>query len=369
MTTGDGADPDEVRPRRPVTLTDVAFRAGVSQPTASRVLNGSARKPAAEIVERVRRAADELGYTPNAQAQALARATTGLLGLVVHDIADPYFSTIVSGVQRAAADRQRQVMLAVSERSPDVELRCVEAFVAHRTEAIIMVGSRWTTPAAIDAAGRLAAVLARFTDNGGRLAVIGQPVTGADAISPDNRSGAAALADALVTQQGIRDFVLLSGPAQMATADDRTVGFVTALRKHGLRPRAVIPGEFTRDGGYESARRALAEVPPPADGGICLVAVNDVMAVGAMTAVREARLRIPRDVQLTGFDDIPTLRDLSPGLTTVRLPLESMGESAVKLALGGGLPRTITVSGEVILRDSTSVSSTRNRSRRASPVS
>ena len=225
--------------RRAVTLTDVAVRAGVSQPTASRVLNGSLRKPAQHIVDAVRKAADELGYSPNAQAQALARASTGLLGLVVHDVADPYFSAIVSGVQSAAAARQRQVMLSVTMRSPDVEVRCIESFVAHRTEAIIMVGSRMTTPAAVEATGRLTSILARYTANGGRFTVIGQAVPGADAVIPDNRGGGAALANALVGE-GIRDFVLLSGPAQLTSAADRAAGFIGALRKHELKPRAVL---------------------------------------------------------------------------------------------------------------------------------
>src|SRR6476646_2990466 len=146
-------EPDgESPPRRAVTLTDVAVRAGVSQPTASRVLNGSLRKPAQHIVDAVRKAADELGYTPNAQAQALARASTGLLGLVVHDIADPYFSMVASGVQRAASARGRQMLLAVSSRDPDTELACVASFVAHRTEMIIVVGSRSTSPPALHAA-------------------------------------------------------------------------------------------------------------------------------------------------------------------------------------------------------------------------
>jgi LacI family transcriptional regulator len=356
-------EPDgESPPRRAVTLTDVAVRAGVSQPTASRVLNGSLRKPAQHIVDAVRKAADELGYSPNAQAQALARASTGLLGLVVHDVADPYFSAIVSGVQLAAAARQRQVMLSVTMRSPDVEVRCIESFVAHRTEAIIMVGSRMTTPAAVEAQGRLTSTLARYTANGGRFTVIGQAVPGADAVIPDNRGGGAALANALVGE-GIRDFVLLSGPAQLTSAADRAAGFIGALRKHELKPRAVLNGEFTRDGGYESARRAIAEFRPSADAPVCFVAGNDVMAAGAMTATRDARLRIPLDVQIAGFDDIPTLRDLSPGLTTVRLPLQSMGEIAVELALGGGEARTKSIAGEVVLRESTAWAS-RRRGRR-----
>lgn len=336
-----------------VTLTDVARRAGVSQPTASRVLNGSARKPAQRVVDAVRLAADELGYIPNAQAQALARSTTGLLGLVVHDIADPYFSTIVGGVQRSAAAHQRQVMLAATLRSPEAELASLESFAAHRVDAIIMVGSRSTEPAAVEAAARLRPVLARFTANGGRLTVIGQQVPEAGAVVPDNRGGAAALADALV-QLGLRRFIVFAGPADLVTAVDRTDGFSSALAAHGLSPISVIHGEFTRDGGFEAARQVVPDIEADAVDPVCVFAVNDVMALGAMTAFREAGLRIPQDVQVAGFDDIPTLRDHSPGLTTMRLPLDEMGRWAVELALGcERAGRKIDVPAEVVLRGST----------------
>lgn len=339
--------------RRPVTLTDVAVRAGVSQPTASRVLNGSARRSSPEIVERVRLAADELGYTPNAQAQALARASTGLLGLVVHDIADPYFSVVASGVQRAASARGRQMLLAVSSRDPDTELACVCSFVAHRTEMIIVVGSRSTSPAALAAADRLTGVADRYRRSGGRLVTIGQSIPDAYAVVPDNRGGSAALADALVTRAGLREFVLLAGPVDLATAVDRTGGFAERLAAQGITPRAWLPGDFTRDGGYAAARQAFTEFRPTPETPICLVAANDVMAVGAMTAARDVGLAVPQAVQIAGFDDIPTLRDLSPGLTTVRLPLEVMGESAVQIGLDEPAPQTRTVPGEVVLREST----------------
>ena len=338
---------------RPVTLTDVAIRAGVSQPTASRVLNGSARRPSPEIVERVRRAAVELGYTPNAQAQALARASTGLIGLVVHDIADPYFSVVASGVQHVASARGRQMLLAVSSRDPETELACIESFVAYRTETIVVVGSRSTSPPALRAAERLADVTARYRRNGGRLVAIGQSIPDADAIVPDNRGGSAALADALVNRAGLRDFVVLAGPAELVTAVDRTAGFVERLAAQGLTPRSVVPGDFTRDGGYGAAARALADLAPTTERPICLVAVNDVMAVGAMTAAREAGLAVPQAVQIAGFDDIPTLRDVSPGLTTVRLPLREMGEWAVQLAFDEPAPHIRTAPTEVVLRAST----------------
>lgn len=345
--------PDTDGIRRPVTLTDVAVRAGVSQPTASRVLNGSKRTPAPDIVERVRRAADELGYTPNAQAQALARASTGLIGLVVHDIADPYFSVVASGVHRAASARGRQMLLAVSSRDPNTELACIESFVAHRNEAIVVVGSRATSPSAHRAAERLDGVIDRFQRNGGRLVVVGQSIPGASAVVPDNRGGAEALARALVDRAQLRAFALLAGPPESATAVDRTAGFLAGLTALGVAPVSVRPGEFTRDGGYDAARRAIAEHEPTAERPVCLFATNDVMAVGALTAVRDAGLVVPQQVQVAGFDDIPTLRDLSPSLTTVRLPLEEMGEAAVRIGIDEPGIEVVTVSGEVVLRDST----------------
>jgi LacI family transcriptional regulator len=351
-----------------VTLTDVAVRAGVSQPTASRVLNGSARKPAPHVVEAVRRAAQELGYVPNAQAQALARSTTGLLGLVVHDISDPYFSTIASGVQRAAAARDRQMMLTATLLSPAHEVDAVEAFISHRTDAIIMVGSRRTTDEGAAAAERLDMDLARYTVNGGRVAVVGQAIPHAHAVIPDNIGGAAALADGLVGA-GLRDFIVLCGPPELTTAADRTAGFLSAIGGHGLSPRGVIPGAFTRDGGYDAARAAIAGVSQGAglagagstrgiSGPVCLFAANDVMALGAMTAMRELGISVPGEVQIAGFDDIPTLRDHSPSLTTVRLPLQAMGERAVELALAGPAGSDLqieSITGEVILRESTAV--------------
>ena len=204
-------------------------RAGVSQPTASRVLNGSARKPAPHVVEAVRRAAEELGYVPNAQAQALARSTTGLLGLVVHDISDPYFSAIASGVQRAAAARDRQMMLTATLLSPAEEVNAVEAFISHRTDAIVMVGSRWMTDEGREAAERLDTDLARYTGNGGRVAVVGQAIPPCARGDPGQPGGAAALAERAGGARGCGEFIVLSGPPNLITAADRTAGFCAAL--------------------------------------------------------------------------------------------------------------------------------------------
>jgi LacI family transcriptional regulator len=116
----------------------------------------------------------------------------------------------------------------------------------------------------------------------------------------------------------------------------------------------VIEGEFTRDGGYAAAGQAVSELGLAA-AGACIFAVNDVMAIGAMAALHDAGLKIPADVQIAGFDDIPTLRDHRPGLSTVRLPLHAMGERVVELALDekAGNPVIVRVPGEVVLREST----------------
>jgi LacI family transcriptional regulator, galactose operon repressor len=330
------------------TLTEVARHAGVSLATASRVLNGSARTPAQAIAARVRSAARELGYVPNAQAQALARSATGLIGLVVHDIADPYFSAITRGAQRYAWARRNQVLLVGAERSEQAELAAIAAFVAYRTQAVILAGSRRDQPDE-----RLARELGRYVTNGGRVVTLGpSTIPGARHLEVGNRTGARRLADALLARD-IRDFAILAGPPELNTARHRVEGYLDALSHAGLQPLAVINGDFTSQGGYASALAYWKQFGPRlASDRVCLLAVNDVMALGAITAIRSIGLSVPNDIQVAGFDDIPTLRDFAPGLTTFRLPLEQMGELAAEMALSPEVGSTVAVTGEVVLRES-----------------
>lgn len=337
-----------------VTLHDVAMLAGVSQATASRVLNGSSRIPGEGVADRVRAAARELGYVANAQAQALARASTGLLGLVVHDIADPYFSSIARGVQGAARSARKQVLLASTDRDFDIERDAVSTFIAHRADAILLAGSRQSGH--LDR--ELETEFGRYRANGGRVVVIGQPLAFGGAVEPENHFAAGQLADAL-TADGHTQFAVIGGPGNIRTSVDRRNGFVEALGRRGITPLVEVSGDFTRDGGYSAARRlaaALQLTPGVTVEPVCVFAVTDVMAIGAIAAWREMGLSVPEDIGIAGFDDIPTLRDHTPGLSTVALPLEEIGSRAVALAL-----RTDAecddlrerVPGSVILRDST----------------
>ncbi|MFI5691888.1 LacI family DNA-binding transcriptional regulator [Kribbella sp. NPDC051586] len=331
--------------RAPVTLLDVAQRAGVSVATASRVLNGGDRVPRPELQERVKAAADELGYTPNAQAQALAKSSTNVVGILVHDIEDPYFAAIANGVMRAADERNLLVMMASTFRDSDREIAYLSSLRAQRARAAVMIGSRRTDA---DSLSRTASEVETFLNSGAGLALVSQSGMPAHTVEPDNRTGSADLARELVAL-GWRKFAVLGGPETLATARDRRAGFVAGLAEAGLQPVAIEAGDFTRDGGYAAAEQLLdrqADVD-------CVFAVNDVMAVGAMSALRTRGVDVPGRLGVAGFDDIATLRDVWPGLTTVRLPLEQMGRRALELAIEGGDVTTETFKAEVVLREST----------------
>lgn len=335
-----------------VTLSDVAREAGVSLATASRAINGSANRTVrSDLRERVLAAAERLRYSPDANAQAMARGRTTALGLIVHDIADPYFSTIASGVTSAAERAGLVVTLASTDRDTVRELAFVELMQRQRARAIIVAGGRFDDD---DANGRLAAALAEYRSRGGGVAVIGQPLLGVDTVTIENRTSTSELARRLY-DLGYRRFAVLAGPEGHLTARDRFEGFRDALEVLGapVAPELVVRGPFTRDGGYDGmtelvGRGALADVE-------LVFAVNDVMAVGAMAAARTAGMTVPGDVAIAGFDDIITLRDITPSLTTIRLPLADMGAMVTELALAPAKdePRIVPVDGEVILRDST----------------
>jgi len=323
----------------------VAQRAGVSVATASRVLNGGDRVPRPELQERVKAAADELGYTPNAQAQALAKSSTNLVGILVHDIEDPYFAAIANGVMRAADERRLLVMMASTFRDADREIAYLSSLRAQRARAAVMIGSRRTDAESL---ARTVSEVESFLTSGAGLALVSQAGMPAHTVEPDNRAGAAELAREL-TALGWRKFAVLGGPETLATSRDRREGFVAGLAESGLEPVAIVSGDFTRDGGYAAADELL-DRHVDAD---CVFAVNDVMAVGAMSALRARGIDVPGRLGVAGFDDIQTLRDVWPGLTTVRLPLEQMGRRALELAIQGGEATSELFKAEVVLREST----------------
>ncbi len=336
---------------RRVTLQDVADRAGVSLTTASRVVTEGPRKVGKNLADRVNKAVTELGYTANLQARAVATGQSTMIGVALRDISDPYFSSIAAGLIEVAEAGRLLVCMTSTAAHEDAEREYVALMRAQRARAVVLVGSRSDSAAARDA---LRAELAAFTRAGGRAASIGQDLLGVDTVLPENRAGAEALARALAAL-GHRRFAVLAGPRSLLTAQDRTDGFRDGLRAWSvpLEAARVVHGALSRDGGYQAMSEILAAGEPLPG---CVFAVSDIMAVGALARLRAAGIDVPGDIALAGFDDIPTLRDVYPPLTTVRLPLKRLGEIAARLVLDGDAPRqprVVPVPGEVVLREST----------------
>ncbi|MCM0622767.1 LacI family DNA-binding transcriptional regulator [Nocardioides bruguierae] len=340
---------------QPVTLADVARHAGVSLATASRVVNGSTRVVGESLREKVLASATALRYEANPAAQAIVRGHLDVVGLVVPDIEDPYFSAIAASLMARAEENGLMVALTSTGRQADREVEYVAALRRHRARALVVVGSRTTDT---EHQARLQTELQELVDRGGRVALVSQRRLPFDTVAIENRAGARSLAEALVGL-GYRRFAALAGPDSLLTSTDRITGFRSGLAGAATLPQENVGvEEFTRDGGYRAMTTLLGRRRSgalPGEGPLCVFAVNDVMAVGAMSAVRDAGLEPGRDVALAGFDDIATLRDVSPRLTTVRVDLARLGREALDLTLGPlpDKPRTRRVKCEVVLGGST----------------
>lgn len=332
------------------TLYDVAREAGVSLATASRALNGSTRKVNDAYRARVLAAAVKLGYSTNLSAQAVARGDSRTVALLVSDIADPYFSSIAAGVIKASEAQGLTVTMTVTNRDPAKEIAHVKMLRGQRPRVIILAGSRFSDD---DQRDTLVAELEAYSAAGGRVVLISQRELPFDAVQIDNRQGARLLAEELVGL-GYRRFAVLAGPKRLLTARHRLESFRKELRRAGieLAKGSVIFGGFTRDDAYASTLefidRGLGDTE-------LIFAVNDVMAIGAMAALRERKIPVPKTVAVAGYDDIPIAQDVYPALTTVHVPLESAGADAVALALrdptAGGA--SVTVEASVVIRAST----------------
>lgn len=334
---------------RALRLQDVAEAAGVSMATASRSLSGTAGV-SESVAERVRDVAREMGYVANIHARSLAGGASRTVGLVVHEIGDPYFSEIASGVLRVGSREGLMVQICHTGRDPGQELAQLRMLIANRVDTIVIAGSGFVDPA-MQAAAR--ADLQAFRRAGGRVAVIGRHHLGVDAVLPDNLEGARAVAGHLL-DLGHRRIAVATGSRVLTTVADRLAGVEEAFAAAGLdfSRVAVVEAEFTRAGGKVAAERILAEHPDVT----AILAVNDDMAIGILSVLRARGVAVPGQVSITGFDDVAVAGDLSPSLTTVRLPMAEMGELALQLALKepGSRPRRRQVGAELVVRDSTS---------------
>ncbi len=304
------------------TIADVARSAGVSVATASRTLSGTVHvRPA--LRDQVLQAAEQLGYEANPHARALASAGEATVGVVLHDVENPFFAELVRGMDEVA-----NAIFITAHRDLQRELAAIAHFRARRVEALVIASSGIE---ARDFATAITNQLMAFEAAGGRAVLVGRHYGHGDAVLPDNVGGGREVAEELV-RLGHRRIGVISGPPAVTTTRERLAGVRDALQRAGLElaDEMLVPGDYTRDSGMAAAHELLGRqgATPTA-----LIAFNDLMAIGAMAEARNRGLRIPEDISVTGFDDVPIARDVMPALTTVRVPAAEMGALALRMAL------------------------------------
>ncbi|MCM2386811.1 LacI family transcriptional regulator [Streptomyces sp. CWNU-1] len=308
------------------TLESVAARAGVSRATASRVVNGGAGVRGA-LVDKVRRAVEELGYIPNHAARTLVTRRTGAIAVIIGEpefrvFSDPFFEQQVRGISRELTAQDAQLVLLWAE-GPDDHTRIARYLGGGHVDGALAFSLH--NDGALTAAIGRSGVPAVF---GGRPD--GPEAAGADVpyVDCDNRGGAREAVHHLVSI-GRRRIAHIAGPRDQTSALDRLAGFHDVLPH--ADPEVVSQGDFTTESGARAMVELLAR-RPDLD---AVFAANDLMAVGALRTLRERGLAVPGDVAVVGFDDMPSVAELAdPPLTTVRQDIEGMGRLMVRLLMG-----------------------------------
>jgi DNA-binding LacI/PurR family transcriptional regulator len=323
----------------PPTLEQVAALAGVSRATVSRVVNGSP-KVTPVVRAQVERAVAKLGYVPNRAARSLVTRRADLVALVVSEpharfFSEPFFAGMVRGVSGALAETGVQLLLLIAQDPPDRpgdrpggpphppgRGRLERYVVGGHVDGVLLASLHGDDP--------LPGTLERA---GVPAVLVGRPAGAAPAsyVDADNRGGAGKAVGHLAGR-GRRRIATITGPLDMGVGLDRLEGYRDGLAAAGLAGSGdlVETGDFTEEGGAAAMGRLLARPGDPVD---AVFAASDLMAAGALRALRAAGRRVPEDVAVVGFEDSAVARYAQPPLTTVRQPIEEMGRQATRLLL------------------------------------
>jgi LacI family transcriptional regulator len=327
------------------TISDVARRAGVSAMTVSRVINNSGYI-SPETRERVEKAVRDLGYVPNALARSLRFKQTKTLALVLTDITNPFFTTIARGVEDAASEQGFSVIFCNTDESESKEAEYLNVVLQKQVDGLLLVPASCSSDSVTFLQERKVPVV-----------VLDRCVYDVkiDTLRCDSEGGAYQLTRHLL-DLGHTRIAILSGPSSVSTAIDRVAGYRRALAEAGLGSRVelVYHGEYSQASGYQMAWQALGVTPRPT----ALFAANNFITSGALRAVREAGLRVPEDISIVSFDDLPTAPFMGPALTVAAQPAYEMGRKAAELLLtrlageGPAEPQEIVLPTEIIVRES-----------------
>ncbi len=301
------------------SIKDVASLAGVSISTVSRVLNNSC--PVSEDKrQRVLEAASRLGYVPNPAARSLLLHKTGVIGVVIPYASGEFFSEFLSGVDQTAADREYFLLISISRRNEADLLKAIRS-LDKRVDGLVVWAPEMGPTEIIDLiSGSTPVLLVNGHENH----------VESDCVDFDNHGGMTKVVDYLL-DLGHRDIAFIAGPPAAVDAKARLQAFRETLQKRSITHRSDLEfsGRFTIEDGFQAAQRILEMERRPT----AIVASNDQSAFGALRALREAGVEVPRDVSVTGFDDVPSASFFSPPLTTARVPVRRMGEVVINTLL------------------------------------
>jgi len=326
------------------TLHDVARAAGVSIATVSATINQTTFVSPA-LQERVRKAVAEIGYHPDAIARSLKTRTTKTLGLIISDIANPFFTSLIRGVEDVANARGYTLVLCNTDERLDKEQAYVQLLRSRRVDGVIMAP-----------VGGAEDYIDFETAVGAPVVFIDRRVPArADVVVVDNALGAREVVRHLIGL-GHRRIGVITGLPKISTSEERLAGYQSALQGAGLRsdPALLKVGYSRLEGGYQAALELLALQHPPT----AIFATNNLMAIGLMRAVAERRLRCPHDISVACFDDFDWASVFHPRLTTVAQPTYEMGSKAAEFLItrltGGAIaePQTCVLAPTLIIRDS-----------------
>jgi DNA-binding LacI/PurR family transcriptional regulator len=294
------------------TMEDVAARAGVSRALVSLVMRGSPKVSEARRAA-VLRAAAELGYAPHAMARSLASRTSHVLGVMVSDLHNPFWAEVVEALDEHARAGGFELVLNTGGRRPSRERQALAGLLSFRPAGVALLGTVLPTAAITAAADQTPLVLVSRSSRSSEV----------DTVNDDGKTGSTLAVEHLVSL-GHREIAHIDGGGGAQAAPRRT-GYREAMRDHDLRPR-VVRGEFTEAGGERAVHTLLAEGDPPT----AIVAANDLTAVGALSALSSAGLRVPADVSVVGYDNtwLAALRHVA--LTTIDQPRAEMGRLAAE---------------------------------------
>ena len=328
------------------TMKDVAKRAGVSVTTVSHVINET-RFVSDELQRRVFDAMEELHYRPNILARSLRRGETRTIGLIVPDNSNPFFAEVARTVEDIGFENGYSVILCNTDGDLEKEKVYIDVLIAKQVDGAVFI-----------AAGSRQEHLSELTAQGLPVVVVDRdiPQTLADVVLVNNEQGGYEATRHLI-ELGHQRIGCIAGPSELTPSAARIHGYRRALEENDLpyREELIVSGDFRYDGGETTMEKLLSLSAPPTAVFVC----NDIMAIGALRAIKRAQMQVPADLSIIGFDNIPITSATSPALTTVAQPITELGVRSMNLLLSrirntrpSGDYERIILETELTIRDS-----------------